>query len=310
MVLPHDLLSIGELAERARVSVKAVRFYSEQGLLPEAGRSGGGHRRYAPQALERLRLIRSLRALDVPLPEVARVVAEETAEDGAGAGFDEGLEAVVARQLDSLGAEIAALRWREAALRLLHEAAPVERAELLRLVGALGTPPDTETLVRYWRGLLPVRLPARLVAAVVAAAVPSLPEQPSPAHVLAFARLHELTAAVNNACLVDHRPSPPRPDMLYDGLREAYDLAAPALLAGRDPAAGEALDCFVAAHARAHDRHDTPDYRRELGRELAVGDHPAMRRYWALAGELTPAPTLGAANTWLSSALAAQLAAD
>ncbi|KIQ65937.1 MerR family transcriptional regulator [Kitasatospora griseola] len=308
--MPHDLLSIGELAERARVSVKAVRFYSDQGLLPEAGRSGGGHRRYAPQALERLRLIRSLRALDVPLPEVARVVAEETAEDGVGESFDEGLEAVVARQLDSLGAEIAALRWREAALRLLHEAAPVERAELLRLVGALGTPPDTETLVRYWRGLLPVRLPARLVAAIVEAAVPSLPEQPSPAHVLAFARLHELTAAVNNACLADHRPSLPRPDMLYDGLREAYDLAAPALLAGRDPAPGEALDCFVAAHARAHDRHDTPDYRRELGRELAVGDHPAMRRYWALAGELTPVPTLGAANTWLSSALVAQLAAN
>ncbi|MFJ8438963.1 MerR family transcriptional regulator [Kitasatospora griseola] len=309
-MLPHNLLSIGELAERARVSVKAVRFYSEQGLLPEAGRSGGGHRRYAPQALDRLRLIRSLRALDVPLPEVARVVAEEMAEDGVGDGFAEGLEAVVARQLDSLGAEIAALRWREAALRLLHEAAPEERAELLRLVGALGTPPNTETLVRYWRGLLPVRLPARLVTAIVEAAVPSLPEQPSPAHVLAFARLHELTAAVNNACLAEHRPSPPRPDMLYDGLREAYDLATPALLADRAPAAGEALDCFVAAHARAHDRHDTPDYRRELGRALATGDHPAMHRYWTLAGELTPTPTLGAANTWLSSALAAQLAAN
>ena len=299
-MLPQDLLSIGELAERAGVTVKAVRFYSDQGLLPEAERSGGGHRRYAPEALERLRTIRSLRALDVPLPEVARVVAGEEEP--------EGLEAVVARQLDSLGAELAALRWREAALRLLHEAAPGERGELLRLVGALGTPPSTDSLARYWRRLLPLRLPARLVAAIVEAAVPPLPEQPAPVQVLAFARLHELTGAAHDACLVDHRPSPPRPDVLYDGLREAYDLAAPALLTGRGPAAGEALDCFVAAHARSHDRRDTPDYRRELGRDLAAGDHPAMRRYWALAGELTPGPTLGAVNDWLSSALAAQLA--
>lgn len=309
-MLPHDLLSIGELAERARVTVKAVRFYSDQGLLPEADRSSGGHRRYAPQALERLRLIRSLRALDVPLPEIARVVAAEAGEDEPGDAFDDGLEAVVARQLESLGTELAALRWREAALRLLHEAPGAERGELLRLVGALGTPPSTDTVARYWRRLLPVRLPARLVAAVVEAAVPPVPQQPSPAQVLAFARLHELTGAANDACLVDHRPSPPRPDVLYDGLREAYDLAAPALLAGRGPAAGEALDCFVAAHAGAHDRRDTPDYRRELGRDLSAGDHPAMRRYWALAGELTSAPTLGAVNTWLSDALTAQLAAS
>ncbi|RAG83457.1 MerR family transcriptional regulator [Streptacidiphilus pinicola] len=299
-MLPDDLLSIGELAGRAGVSVKAVRFYSDQGLLHEADRSGGGHRRYAPEALERLRLIRSLRALDVPLPQIARVVAEEAGGDGLGD--------VVARQLDSLGAELAALRWREAALRLLHEAAPGERAELLRLVGALGTPPRTDTMVRYWRRLLPLRLPARLVAAIVEAAVPPLPEQPAPAQVLAFARLHELTGVANDACLVDHRPSPPKPDLLYDGLREAYDLAAPALLAGRGPAAGEALDCFVAAHARAHDRRDTPDFRRELGRDLSAGDHPAMQRYWALAGELTPVPTLGTVNSWLSDALTAQLA--
>ncbi|MEZ0091124.1 MerR family transcriptional regulator [Streptacidiphilus sp. EB129] len=301
-MLPHELLSIGELAERAGVSVKAVRFYSDQGLLPEADRSSGGHRRYAPEALERLRLIRSLRALDVPLPQIARVVADGLGENGLGD--------IVARQLDSLGAELDALRWREAALRLLHEAAPGERAELLRLVGALGTPPSTDTMVRYWRRLLPLRLPTRLVTSIVEAAVPPLPEQPVPAQVLAFAGLHELTRVADDACLVDHRPSPPRPDVLYDGLREAYDLTAPALLAGRDPAAGEALDCFVAAHARAHDRRDTPDFRRDLGRDLAAGDHPAMRRYWALAGEVTPAPTLGAVNTWLSSALAAQLAGN
>ncbi|MEY9871491.1 DNA-binding transcriptional MerR regulator [Streptacidiphilus sp. MAP12-33] len=293
----QDLLSIGELAEQAGVSVKAVRFYTDQGLLPEADRSSGGHRRYAPEAVERLRQIRSLRGLDVPLPQVARVVDGDAEE----------LRETVARQLDVLGAEMAALRWREAALRLLHEAEPAQRTELLRLVGVLGTPPSTDMLARYWRGMLPGRLSTRLRTAVVDAAVPALPDTPTPGHVLAFARLHVLTAPVNAACLAEHRPDPLRPDVLYDGLREAFELSAPALRAGRAPSDGEALDCFVAAHARSQDRRDTPGFRRELGRALVGGEHPVMRCYWRWAGELTSEPTLGAAHAWLSSALGAQL---
>ncbi|MET7443187.1 MerR family transcriptional regulator, partial [Streptomyces sp. NPDC005568] len=100
MFLSHDgLCSIGELAEQAGVTVKTVRFYSDRGLLPEASRSAGGHRRYGPDALDRLRLIRSLRALDLPLPEVRRILDEE---DGA-AATGGALEDAVAGQLRELG---------------------------------------------------------------------------------------------------------------------------------------------------------------------------------------------------------------
>ncbi len=62
MFSSHDgLCTIGVLAGHAGVSVKTVRFYSDGGLLPEASRSAGGHRRYGPEAVERLALIRSLR---------------------------------------------------------------------------------------------------------------------------------------------------------------------------------------------------------------------------------------------------------
>ncbi|CAM5310591.1 MerR family transcriptional regulator [Streptomyces californicus] len=55
MSSPHDdRYAIGELAERAGVTVKTVRFYSDRGLLPEASRTTGGHRRYGPEAAERL----------------------------------------------------------------------------------------------------------------------------------------------------------------------------------------------------------------------------------------------------------------
>ncbi|GAA3983702.1 MerR family DNA-binding transcriptional regulator [Thermobifida alba] len=41
-----DLLSIGELAKRARVSPRTIRYYEELGILPTPERTAGGSRRY------------------------------------------------------------------------------------------------------------------------------------------------------------------------------------------------------------------------------------------------------------------------
>ncbi|WP_189878606.1 helix-turn-helix domain-containing protein [Streptomyces bluensis] len=296
------MLSIGELAERAGVTVKTVRFYSDRGLLPEAARSAGGHRRYRPEALDRLRLIRSLRTLDLPVGDIDRVLDREDA-----------WEDVIAGQLEELGSQLAALRWRRAALHLLGEGTGEERADRVRLIGAFldgALPPDTAAPARFWRRVLPVRLPARQVSWIIDAAVPQPPADPTPAQVLAFARLHAL---VTMPCPPgqDWRPPPPerdpeyRPVVLYDGLGEAYDLAAPALRSGRAPHEGEALDCFVSAYAHAHGARDTPGFRRRLSLRLDGSAHPVMDRYWRLAAELaTPhTPTLGAAHDWLRTAL-------
>ncbi|KAA0927083.1 helix-turn-helix domain-containing protein [Streptomyces apricus] len=315
--MPPDVtLSIGELAARTGTTVKTVRFYSDRGLLPEASRSDGGHRRYGPGAPARLRTIRALRSLGVSVPEIARVLART--DDGAaggtgehhagGDGGDSGdaLAAVVARRLDDLGTELAALRWREAALRALRDSAPERLAEHLELIGAAGAPPSTSALAHYWRRVLPPRLCARLRRAVTDAAVPRPPVDPTPDQVLAFARLHALATAATDHCLASHRPvTAAHPDLLYDGLHEAYLLVEAALRTGRDPGPGEALDCYAAAHARAAGTRDTPAFRRTLRAGLAAADHPVMARYWRLAGELTPDPTLGAADAWLREALTA-----
>ncbi|MFD0304376.1 MerR family transcriptional regulator [Streptomyces sp. NPDC127119] len=292
-------LSIGELAAQARTTVKTVRFYSDRGLLPEASRSGGGHRRYGPGAPERLRMIRALRSLGVPVPEIGRVL-------------DRGdtLEAVVARRLADLGSELAALRWREAALRAVHDGDPEQLAERLELIGAVSVPPSTSALAHYWRRVLPVRLSARLRGAVTEAAVPQPSADPTPDEVLAFARLHALATAATDHCLVAHRPATAaHPDLLYDGLHEAYLLVAAALRADRAPGPGEALDCYVAAHARDAGTRDSPAFRRALTVRLAAADHPVMARYWRLAAELTPDPTLGGADSWLREALTTSVAA-
>ncbi|MBB5121396.1 MerR family transcriptional regulator [Streptomyces eurocidicus] len=297
----ENVWSIGELAERAGATVKTVRFYSDAGLLPEGARSAGGHRRYGPEALERLRLIRSLRALDLPVPEVGRVLDREDA-----------LEAALEGRLREVGSRLAELRWREAALRLVRDCDPEERAERLRLVGAVASPPSTDSLVRFWRLWLPPRLPAAVLARFLEQAVPELPESPTPEQVLAFARLHAMVTAVcegmEDCQPVVHRPGTGyRPAVLYDGLGEAFALAAPELTRGRPPRAGEALDCFVTAYAGARGTRDTAGFRHVLSRELAAD--PRLDRYWRLVAELTgpAAPTPGAAHDWLRAALDEQL---
>ncbi|MDQ1040511.1 DNA-binding transcriptional MerR regulator [Streptomyces sp. V3I8] len=311
---PEATLSIGELAASAGTTVKTVRFYSDRGLLPEAPRSGGGHRRYGPGAAARLRTIRALRSLGVSVPEIGRVLDRADGGDGAdgpveGDGGDV-LAAVVARRLDDLGTELAALRWREAALRALRDGAPERLAERLELIGAVSVPPSTSALAHYWRRVLPVRLSTRLRRSVTDAAVPQPPADPTPDQVLAFARLHALATAATDHCLVSHRPvTAVHPDLLYDGLHEAHRLVEAALRTGRDPGPGEALDCYVAAHARAADTRDSPAFRRVLTVRLAAADHPVMARYWQLAGELTPGPTLGGADAWLREALTASTTA-
>ncbi|GAA0479476.1 MerR family transcriptional regulator [Paractinoplanes deccanensis] len=54
-------MRIGELARRAHVSVRALRYYEEQGLLASR-RSPSGQRHYAEPAVDRVQLIRHLYA--------------------------------------------------------------------------------------------------------------------------------------------------------------------------------------------------------------------------------------------------------
>ncbi|MFD3518255.1 MerR family transcriptional regulator [Streptomyces sp. NPDC058657] len=311
MFASHDgLCSIGELAEHAGVTVKTVRFYSDEGLLPEARRSTGGHRRYGPDALERLHLIRALRALDLPVRDVRRVLQQHDVDTAGGPGSV--LEDAVAGRLSALGTQLTALRWQEAGLHLVQDSPPAELADRLRLLGAISTPPTTDSLVRFWRGWLPPRMPPRSTAAFLAVAVPQPPPDPAPAQALAFARLHAL---VSRPCPGAAQPQPAAHRatgadgavLLYEGLAEAYELAGAQMLQGRAPHRGEALDSFVQAYVNAYGGRDTPHFRTDLRGQLATD--PRIDRYWDLVSEtLTPpgacpAPTPGSAHDWLCAAL-------
>jgi DNA-binding transcriptional MerR regulator len=70
-----DRWLIGELARRAGLSAKTVRYYESFGLLSEAVRTESGYRTYAGPDLERLRFITGAKALGLTLAEIKGVLA-------------------------------------------------------------------------------------------------------------------------------------------------------------------------------------------------------------------------------------------
>lgn len=111
-------MKIGELAKAAGTSVETVRYYEKEGLLPEPGRGLNNYRSYGAQHLERLRLVRNCRALDMTHEEI-RAILQLADHHGAGCGpinelFDEHIAHVDARiaELTQLKTQLADLRRR------------------------------------------------------------------------------------------------------------------------------------------------------------------------------------------------------
>jgi DNA-binding transcriptional MerR regulator len=77
----HDSpLSLNDLCEHADVSVRTVRYYIQQGLLPPPDRAGPGAT-YTPGHLDRLRLIRRLKDQHLPLAKIRRRLAGLSDDD-------------------------------------------------------------------------------------------------------------------------------------------------------------------------------------------------------------------------------------
>ncbi|MET0495317.1 MAG: MerR family transcriptional regulator [Actinoplanes sp.] len=74
--MADGLLTTGEFARRSRLSIKALRLYDRSGLLrPTEVEAANGYRRYSERQLYAARLIVLLRRLDMPLSQVAEIVA-------------------------------------------------------------------------------------------------------------------------------------------------------------------------------------------------------------------------------------------
>ena len=104
------MLTIGQLADYAGVTTKAIRHYNERGLLAEPGRDSSGYRRYNAQHALTLVKIRTLAGAGMPLARVKDLL--DTDQDtlaAAIAEIDQDIQKRIA-QLRRASAQLAQLR--------------------------------------------------------------------------------------------------------------------------------------------------------------------------------------------------------
>jgi DNA-binding transcriptional MerR regulator len=71
------LITIGQLADYAGVTIKAIRHYHQRGLLAEPPRDSSGYRRYNAQHAIRLVKIKTLAQAGVPLARIKELLAAD-----------------------------------------------------------------------------------------------------------------------------------------------------------------------------------------------------------------------------------------
>ncbi len=75
--MTKQLITIGQLAAYAGVTIKAVRHYHRRGLLEEPSRDSSGYRRYTAEHAIALVKIRTLAEAGVPLARIKELLAAE-----------------------------------------------------------------------------------------------------------------------------------------------------------------------------------------------------------------------------------------
>ncbi|MFT7561406.1 MAG: DNA-binding transcriptional MerR regulator [Flavobacteriales bacterium] len=104
--------SIGELSKRAKCSVPNIRYYEKIELLPQAKRSGSGHRYYNDHDTKRLTFIIRCRMLGFSIREISALLKSN---DGNQSPCVQGVE-LAERRLNEVRASINELRCVEQTL--------------------------------------------------------------------------------------------------------------------------------------------------------------------------------------------------
>ncbi|MFJ9371151.1 MerR family transcriptional regulator [Nocardia sp. NPDC101769] len=142
------MLTIGQLATIARVTVRTVHHYHQVGLLPEPERDASGYRRYSAQTAVDLVRIRTLAAAGVPLARIdALLHAQPTEFAAAITDIDTALQAKI-DQLTERRRRITELASGEELVL------PPEMIAILNRLRSLGVSERTVRLERDWSILM------------------------------------------------------------------------------------------------------------------------------------------------------------
>lgn len=134
-------MKIGELARVANCSAETIRYYEKAGLLPPPARNDNNYRQYTSAHVERLRLIRNCRNLDMTHEEIRTLLRalDSAAQDCEPVNrlLDEHIEHVDARirELSQLRSQLVTLRERCA------EGRDIEHCGIITGLNAMEVPP-------------------------------------------------------------------------------------------------------------------------------------------------------------------------
>ena len=133
---------IGELARRAGVTPRAVRYYEQLGLLPPHGRADGAHRMYDEQDEARLREVLQVRdLLGLSLADLGEWMAAEDARAGLRARWNADpapgagdRDQILREALAHLERQLELVRARRAALEVLEDELTAKRRRMRDLL--------------------------------------------------------------------------------------------------------------------------------------------------------------------------------
>ncbi|MEU3168475.1 MerR family transcriptional regulator [Streptosporangium sp. NPDC006930] len=178
----NELYPIGDVARRTGLSVSAIRYYSDAGVIAPTGVTGAGYRLYDVRAIARLELIRTLRDLDAGLDDIRQLLDGETS-----------LHDLLATHLELVERQERALRARRAVLRtLVKQDGTVAQVTLMHKLVSMPDEERERLVDDFWNEVGEgLDVPSGFVERLRTMR-PILPEDPSAAQLEAWIELADL----------------------------------------------------------------------------------------------------------------------
>lgn len=299
------LHSIGELSRRTGLTVKTIRYYSDQGIVPPTDRSPAGYRLYGRDALARLDLARTLRDLGLDLVTVRRVLDREAS-----------IPDVAEAHADALDVQIQTLRLRRAVLRAVARGCPTTmEMDLMHRLATLSRTQQRRLVTDFVDDAFKSLDANPEFVALMRSALPELPDDPTPEQIGAWVELAELCQDADFGTAVrrmaeEQAQEPSQRDIggLHDGLdramRERIDEAVSAGVLPASAKNASLADSLGGLYGHAFTCAGDGDLRRWLLARLQMTVDPRAKRYWQLLATINgwPAsPTLAPVYTWFTT---------
>jgi DNA-binding transcriptional MerR regulator len=309
--MKHRTYSIGEASRLSGVPVRRLRFYSDKGLLPPAGRTESGYRVFTDSELIRLDLIRCLRDAGLGLDAIREVLSHELT-----------LKEALRLRLGALEAEIAAQRRMASALRAALRSPELSEHDLRRFwtMTTLSRAERRNIVERFYEQVSQdTKIDPAWMREKIEASVPELPDDPTPEQCDAWI---ELASILNDPGFMASMRANAKgvwdsdafdPAAYQQASEQFIRKAAQAISEGLEPTseAGRALAReWLETSAGLMGREPDQDFRKWLHRTYAQHD-PRASRYWELVAIMKGQPPQASPNRewiWIQAAMKHHLA--